>query len=102
MMVRIPSLAAVLKKQRSSALSVVFHLETYDGTKEDLVGVQALVSHSPPLVDSQESYKEKSYKVVFMDGDSSSDDLPPPPHSSPLLFSVIYHQPSLPVCTNQN
>ncbi|MPC25019.1 hypothetical protein E2C01_018117 [Portunus trituberculatus] len=39
---------------------------------------------------------------VFMDGDSSSDNLPPPLHPSPFLFYVIHHQPSLTVCTNQN
>ncbi|MPC54285.1 hypothetical protein E2C01_048195 [Portunus trituberculatus] len=31
---------------------------------------------------------------IFMDGDLSSDNLPPP-HSSPLLFYAIQHQPSL-------
>ncbi|MPC63922.1 hypothetical protein E2C01_058030 [Portunus trituberculatus] len=30
-----------------------------------------------------------------MDCDSSSDDLPPPSHPSPLLFYVIHDQPSL-------
>ncbi|MPC10156.1 hypothetical protein E2C01_002785 [Portunus trituberculatus] len=30
-----------------------------------------------------------------MDGDSSSNHLPPPPYHSPLLFYVIHHQPSL-------
>ncbi|MPC58829.1 hypothetical protein E2C01_052838 [Portunus trituberculatus] len=38
----------------------------------------------------------------FMDCDSSSDDLPPPLHPSPLLFLVIHHQLPLTVCTNQN
>ncbi|MPC29796.1 hypothetical protein E2C01_023047 [Portunus trituberculatus] len=53
----------------------------------NLVRVKVLVSRSTPLVDSQESHKEKSYKDVFMDGDSSSGDLPlpPPPFSPPLL-----------------
>ncbi|MPC35026.1 hypothetical protein E2C01_028434 [Portunus trituberculatus] len=67
----------------------------------NLVSVQVLMSHSTPLVDSQESNKEKHYKDVFMDGESSSGDLPSPPHLSPLLFSVIHHQPSLTVCTNK-
>ncbi|MPC69294.1 hypothetical protein E2C01_063513 [Portunus trituberculatus] len=68
----------------------------------NLVRVKVLVSHSTPLVDSQESHPEKSYKDVFMDDNSSSSDLPPPPHPSPLLFLVIHHQPSLTVCTSQN
>ncbi|MPC62485.1 hypothetical protein E2C01_056569 [Portunus trituberculatus] len=61
---------------------------------KNLVRVQVLVSHSTPLVDSQESHQEKCYKDVFMDGDSSSSDLPPP-HPFPLLLYVIHHQPSL-------
>ncbi|MPC11296.1 hypothetical protein E2C01_003960 [Portunus trituberculatus] len=52
----------------------------------NLVRVQVFVSHSPPLVDSQESLQEKSYKDVFMDSDSSTGDFPPPPYPSPLLF----------------
>ncbi|MPC08662.1 hypothetical protein E2C01_001255 [Portunus trituberculatus] len=32
---------------------------------------------------------------VFMDGDLSYNDLPPPAHPSPLLFYIIHHQPSL-------
>ncbi|MPC88432.1 hypothetical protein E2C01_083334 [Portunus trituberculatus] len=42
-------------------------------------------SVSEPLVDSQESHQEKLDKDVFVDGDSSSSDLPPPPHPSPLF-----------------
>ncbi|MPC95582.1 hypothetical protein E2C01_090800 [Portunus trituberculatus] len=34
--------------------------------------VQVSVSNSPPLVGSQESHQEKSYKDVFMDGNLSS------------------------------
>ncbi|MPC29211.1 hypothetical protein E2C01_022432 [Portunus trituberculatus] len=49
--------------------------------------VQVKVSHSTPLVDSQESHQEKSYKDVFMDGDSSSGDLFPPPHPFPSCSS---------------
>ncbi|MPC42460.1 hypothetical protein E2C01_036082 [Portunus trituberculatus] len=30
--------------------------------------VQVLVSHSTPLVDSQESHQEKNHKDIFMDG----------------------------------
>ncbi|MPC52270.1 hypothetical protein E2C01_046133 [Portunus trituberculatus] len=52
----------------------------------NLVRVQVLVSHSTPLVDSQESHMKKVTKDIFMDGDSYPSDLPPPPHSSPLLF----------------
>ncbi|MPC72584.1 hypothetical protein E2C01_066896 [Portunus trituberculatus] len=51
--------------------------------------MKVLVSHIPPLVGSQE--------LVFMDGDLSSDDLPPPPHPSSLLFYIIHLQPSLTV-----
>ncbi|MPC22934.1 hypothetical protein E2C01_015963 [Portunus trituberculatus] len=43
----------------------------------NVVRVQVLVSHSPPLVDSQESHQEKSYKDIFMDGDWSSAFSPP-------------------------
>ncbi|MPC99180.1 hypothetical protein E2C01_094578 [Portunus trituberculatus] len=50
----------------------------------NLVREQVLVSHIPPLVDSQESHEEKSYKDVFMDGEWSSDDSSPP-FSPPLL-----------------
>ncbi|MPC81856.1 hypothetical protein E2C01_076494 [Portunus trituberculatus] len=32
---------------------------------------------------------------VFMDGDLSSNYLPPSPHPSPLLFYIIHHQPSI-------
>ncbi|MPC50628.1 hypothetical protein E2C01_044457 [Portunus trituberculatus] len=52
----------------------------------NLMKVQVLVNHNTPLVDSQESHQEKSYKDIFTDGDWSSGDLPPPPHPSPLLF----------------
>ncbi|MPC38516.1 hypothetical protein E2C01_032023 [Portunus trituberculatus] len=52
----------------------------------NLERVQVLVSHSTPLVDSQESHYEKLYKDVFMGGDWSSGNLPPPPHPSPILF----------------
>ncbi|MPC42022.1 hypothetical protein E2C01_035635 [Portunus trituberculatus] len=52
-------------------------------------------SDNPAVVD--ESHKVKIYKDVFMDGDLSSDNLPPPYPSrhSPLLFYVILHQLSL-------
>ncbi|MPC83382.1 hypothetical protein E2C01_078090 [Portunus trituberculatus] len=49
-----------------------------------------LVSHSPPLVDSQESHQEKSYKDVFMDGDI----LQQPPSSS-LPFSPFSFELSI-------
>ncbi|MPC37990.1 hypothetical protein E2C01_031485 [Portunus trituberculatus] len=59
-----------------------------DENKEFSERVQVLVSHSPPLVGSQEPHQEKSYNDVFMDGDSSSSYLPPSPHPShPLLLS---------------
>ncbi|MPC20843.1 hypothetical protein E2C01_013805 [Portunus trituberculatus] len=51
---------------------------------QNLVRVQVLVSHSPPLLGSQESHKEKSFKDFFIDDDWSFDELPLPPHSSPL------------------
>ncbi|MPC47761.1 hypothetical protein E2C01_041519 [Portunus trituberculatus] len=53
------------------------------------------MSHSLPLVGSQELHQEKTYKDVFMDVESSSDDFSPPPHPSSLLFYIIHHQPSL-------
>ncbi|MPC74355.1 hypothetical protein E2C01_068714 [Portunus trituberculatus] len=56
---------------------------------KNLVRVQVLVSHSPPLVDSQESHQEKSYKDVFMDGDWSSAFSP---SSSKLSITSHYLQ----------
>ncbi|MPC62408.1 hypothetical protein E2C01_056493 [Portunus trituberculatus] len=39
---------------------------------------------------------------IFMDGDLSSDNLPPHLHTFPLLFYAVHHQPSLTVCNSLN
>ncbi|MPC13060.1 hypothetical protein E2C01_005779 [Portunus trituberculatus] len=49
------------------------------------------MSHSTPLLNSQESHQEKNYKDFVMDDDCSSCDLRPPrpPHQPSLTGSVL-------------
>ncbi|MPC48860.1 hypothetical protein E2C01_042646 [Portunus trituberculatus] len=55
--------------------------------------MQVIVRHTPPSTNEFTGITPD----IFMDGDLSSDNLPPPPHPSPLLFYVIHQQPSLTV-----
>ncbi|MPC35795.1 hypothetical protein E2C01_029230 [Portunus trituberculatus] len=94
MPVHIPSPAAFLRKTTFFCVVSSFSFRNLQWHQrgllvmkiKNLVILQVLKSHSTPLVDSQELHQKKSYTDIFMDGDSSSGDLPPPPHPFPILF----------------